>query len=88
MSVKDIYKQNNIRVVRRTRTLYGWRYGVFIGLITSALGLALYPIAVKPYQDASEWRKIQTQTRDEMGVAREDRQPGGMKVWQDPFERK
>jgi len=72
----------------RHRQLHGWRYGAFLGVITGVIGLALYPVAVKPYQDAATWRKIQTQNREDIGIAREERQPGGMKVWQDPFERK
>ena len=59
-----------------------------MGVITGVIGLALYPIAVKPYIDASSWKKIQSQNREDMGITREERQPGGMKVWQDPFERK
>ena len=68
--------------------LYGWRYGAFLGALVAGLGLALYPVTVQPYRQSAEWREIQTDTREQIGVAREDRQPGGMKVWNDPFGRK
>jgi len=68
--------------------IHGWRYGAFIGAVSVFFGLALYPIAVKPYRESATWRQIQTQNREDIGIEREDRQPGGMKVWADPFERK
>lgn len=66
----------------------GWKYTAFIVGSFATVGLAMYPIAIQPYLQPSKWQKIQEKSREEMGIAREERQPGGMKVWSDPFERK
>ncbi|XP_013148996.1 PREDICTED: small integral membrane protein 20 [Papilio polytes] len=67
-------------------SLKGWRYTVFIGGFVGFLGLALYPIVVSPMLDASEYKKIQKETRKNIRI--EDVQPGNMNVWSDPFGRK
>uniref|UniRef100_A0A1B0DJK9 ADP-ribosylation factor-like protein 6 n=1 Tax=Phlebotomus papatasi TaxID=29031 RepID=A0A1B0DJK9_PHLPP len=54
----------------------------FIGL----LGLALYPIVVDPMINTEKYKKIQSKNR--AGVNQEEIQPGNMKVWSDPFDRK
>jgi phosphotransferase system glucose/maltose/N-acetylglucosamine-specific IIC component len=66
--------------------LVGWRFGVFIGSIVGAITLAIYPIGIHPYLHPEKWQDIQKQTRE--GIRQEDIQPGGMKVWSDPFDRK
>ncbi|KAI5635241.1 hypothetical protein NE865_12033 [Phthorimaea operculella] len=64
----------------------GWRYTAFIGGFVGLIGLTLYPIAISPMIDSSEYKKIQRETR--RGIRQEDIQPGNMKVWSDPFDRK
>ena len=66
--------------------LRGWRYVAFVASIFGGVGLAIYPIIVAPYLDPSKYQEIQHVTR--AGINQEDVQPGGMKVWTDPFERK
>ena len=88
MTEKKIPRPRMNELQQFHRGLYGWRFAAAIGALVGAIGLALYPIAVKPYLQTSEWKQIQTDNREKMGVAREDRQPGNMKVWGDPFDRK
>ncbi|XP_004922839.1 small integral membrane protein 20 [Bombyx mandarina] len=64
----------------------GWRYTAFIGGFIGLLGLTLYPIAISPMIDVSEYKQIQKEARK--NIRQEDIQPGNMKVWSDPFERK
>ncbi len=67
--------------------LSGWRYGVFIGGLVGALGLAVYPIIISPMLDPEPWREASRKARATGGIRQEDIQPGGMKVWSDPFDR-
>ncbi|KAF4522503.1 hypothetical protein B566_EDAN002588 [Ephemera danica] len=67
-------------------TLKGWKYAVFLGTIVGGIGLTLYPIAIHPMLNSSEYKKIQQITRQ--GIKQEEIQPGNMKVWSDPFDRK
>ncbi|XP_068623193.1 small integral membrane protein 20 [Battus philenor] len=67
-------------------SLKGWRYTAFVGGLVGIIGLALYPIAVSPMLDPSEYKRIQKETRK--NIRQEDIQPGNMKVWSDPFGRK
>ncbi|CAH2055795.1 unnamed protein product, partial [Iphiclides podalirius] len=64
----------------------GWRYSALIGGLVGLLGLTLYPIAISPMLDPSEYKKIQKESRK--NIRQEDIQPGNMKVWSDPFGRK
>ncbi|XP_063384440.1 small integral membrane protein 20 [Cydia fagiglandana] len=64
----------------------GWRYAAFIGGFVGMIGLTLYPIAFSPMMDASEYKSIQKEARKNIKI--EDIQPGNMKVWSDPFDRK
>ncbi|XP_049878552.1 small integral membrane protein 20-like [Pectinophora gossypiella] len=64
----------------------GRKYAIFIGAFVGFIGLTLYPIALSPMIDASEYKKIQKETRK--NIKQEDIQPGNMKVWTDPFGRK
>ncbi|KAL5012877.1 hypothetical protein ScPMuIL_011428 [Solemya velum] len=68
------------------KLLKGWRYAAMIGGLVGAIGLALYPIAVDPYLHPEKWQNIQRENRQ--GEDRSTMQPGGMKVWSDPFEKK
>ncbi|CAH0663948.1 unnamed protein product [Spodoptera exigua] len=64
----------------------GWRYVAFVSGFVGFIGLALYPIAIAPMIDPSEYRKIQKEARK--NIRQEDIQPGNMKIWTDPFGRK
>ncbi|KAG8232242.1 hypothetical protein J437_LFUL011795 [Ladona fulva] len=66
--------------------LKGWRYVAFIGGIVGSIGLAIYPIIISPMLNPADYKKIQEETRK--GIDRETIQPGNMKIWTDPFERK
>ncbi|XP_055893212.1 small integral membrane protein 20-like [Biomphalaria glabrata] len=54
----------------------------FVGGIVAAS----YPIIISPYLNPAPWKKEQSIGR--RGIDREAIQPGGMKVWTDPFDRK
>ncbi|XP_026318142.1 small integral membrane protein 20 [Hyposmocoma kahamanoa] len=64
----------------------GWRYATFIGGFVGFIGLTMYPIAISPMLDASQYKQIQKVTRRNLNP--EQIQPGNMKVWSDPFDRK
>lgn len=64
----------------------GIRLGVLLGGLVAALGAALYPIAIHPYLHIDEYKEIQKESRKNIDQA--SVQPGGMKVWSDPFERR
>ncbi|XP_011565013.1 small integral membrane protein 20 [Plutella xylostella] len=63
----------------------GWRYTAFITGFVGFIGLALYPIAISPMIDSSDYKKIQKETRK--NINKDAIQPGNMKVWSDPFDR-
>ncbi|KAH9394201.1 protein of unknown function (DUF4538) [Tyrophagus putrescentiae] len=59
--------------------------GVLMPLaIVGAIIAALYPIAIHPYLHIEQYQKSQKVNRS--GVNRQAVQPGGMRVWSDPFE--
>ena len=61
--------------------------GIFvIGALVTAIGLALYPVAVHPKLFPQNYQRMQEEYRK--GIVQEDIQPGGMKVWSDPFNKK
>jgi len=64
----------------------GWRYAALIGGLVGVIGAVAYPIAVYPMMHIDEYKEIQKRNR--RGVSQEEVQPGNMKVWSDPFERK
>ncbi|XP_015918851.1 small integral membrane protein 20 [Parasteatoda tepidariorum] len=66
--------------------LKGLRAVSFYGGLFGLIGVAVYAVAIYPYQHIDEYQKIQKITR--AGVNQETIQPGGMKVWSDPFDRK
>ncbi|GJQ74065.1 hypothetical protein Trydic_g18987 [Trypoxylus dichotomus] len=66
--------------------LVGWRYGILIGGLVGIIGLAVYPVVIYPMLHIDEYKEIQKQNR--RGIRQEDIQPGNMKVWTDPFDRK
>ncbi|KAK9739817.1 protein of unknown function (DUF4538) [Popillia japonica] len=66
--------------------LIGWRFGALIGGLVGLIGLAVYPAVIYPMLHIDEYKEIQKQNRK--GLKQEDIQPGNMKVWSDPFDRK
>ncbi|XP_076447037.1 small integral membrane protein 20-like [Babylonia areolata] len=64
----------------------GWRSIVAIVAVVGGICAATYPIMVAPYINPEPWRQKQDVGR--VGIDREKIQPGGMKVWTDPFNRK
>jgi len=83
--VAELFNQDLSRTNVMGAKFVGWRYGVLIGGIVGSILLAIYPIGIHPYMYPEKWQQIQKETR--MGVRQEDIQPGGMKVWSDPFNR-
>ncbi|XP_067661479.1 small integral membrane protein 20-like [Haliotis asinina] len=65
---------------------YQVRNVLVLGALVGGIGLTLYPIMIQPYMHPEEWQKMQKHTRE--GIDRESIQPGGMKVWSNPFEKK
>jgi len=65
----------------------GWRFALFVGSITGAIGAAIYPIIISPYLYPEKWKKMAKEMRQQQGIKQEDIQPGNMKVWSDPFDR-
>ena len=69
----------------------GWRYGLFLGGVVGAIGLALYPIMFRPMYNPEEWKTLSAAARKEAlekkNLTVEDIQPSGMKVWTDPYDR-
>lgn len=65
----------------------GWRFGLFVGSIVGAVALATYPIIISPYLYPDQWKRQSKEVREAAGIKQEDIQPGGMKVWSDPFDR-
>uniref|UniRef100_A0A131XAB2 Uncharacterized protein n=1 Tax=Hyalomma excavatum TaxID=257692 RepID=A0A131XAB2_9ACAR len=64
----------------------GIHAGVLLAGIATAVLVALYPIAIHPYLFVQDYKEIQKRTRKD--IDQESVQPGGMKVWSDPFKRK
>ncbi|GCB64695.1 small integral membrane protein 20 isoform X2 [Scyliorhinus torazame] len=59
---------------------------VLFGGFAAVLGAAFYPIYFRPLLNTEEYRQGQKVNRT--GMNQEEIQPGGMKVWSDPFNRK
>ncbi|XP_033632044.1 small integral membrane protein 20-like isoform X2 [Asterias rubens] len=55
---------------------------IIAGLV-GFIGLALYPVVVSPAINPRKWQAVQKETRK--GVDQQSIQPGGMRVWSDPF---
>lgn len=68
------------------KRLTGWRYGALIGGLFSLTGLAVYGAIIYPMMHIEEYKQIQAVGRK--GIVQENIQPGNMKVWSDPFDRK
>jgi len=57
-------------------------YGTFFG----SVGLFCYGAIIFPMMNPDYFREMQAKGR--AGINQADIQPGGMKVWSDPFDRK
>ncbi|XP_049821216.1 small integral membrane protein 20 [Aethina tumida] len=66
--------------------LVGWRYTALIGGLVGGIALAIYPIIIDPMINTEKYKQIQAHTR--ANIKQEEIQPGNMKVWSDPFDRK
>ncbi|MPC39125.1 Small integral membrane protein 20 [Portunus trituberculatus] len=66
--------------------LRGWRYNLFVGALVGFIGATLYPIAIYPMMNSGQYKQAQIENRK--GINQEEIQPGNMKVWSDPFDRK
>ncbi|KAG5890403.1 hypothetical protein JTB14_026285 [Gonioctena quinquepunctata] len=66
--------------------LTGWRYAALVGGLVASIGLAIYPIIIDPMMSPEKYNRIQARTR--ANIRQEDIQPGNMKIWTDPFDRK
>ena len=69
------------------KPLKGWRFAGFVGSIVAAVAVACYPIIISPYLYPEKWKQMSKEIRDKEGIKQENIQPGGMKVWKDPFDR-
>ncbi|XP_046369387.1 small integral membrane protein 20-like [Haliotis rufescens] len=65
---------------------YRVRNVLVLGALVGGICVTLYPIMVQPFMHPEEWQKIQKTAR--AGIDRESIQPGGMKVWSNPFDKK
>ncbi|BFZ24426.1 hypothetical protein BsWGS_27466 [Bradybaena similaris] len=63
-----------------------WKSSLVVCAIIGGLAAATYPIIIAPYLNPKPWKEIQRIGRE--GIDREKIQPGGMKVWTDPFNSK
>jgi len=66
--------------------LTGWRYALLVGGFFGSIALVAYPITIGPMIDPSPYKNAQKVSR--AGIRQEDIQPGNMRVWSDPFQRK
>jgi len=70
--------------------LVGWRFAAAFGVGIGVLIATIYPIIIYPMNNPESFRKYEKAREKwlkEKGLTREDIQPGGMKVWTDPFDR-
>lgn len=74
--------------MRNRGRLVGWRYGLAVGSLVGFIGLAIYPIIIQPVMNPEQWKEQSIKNRQISNIRQEDIQPGGMKVWSDPFDRK
>uniref|UniRef100_A0A0V0G5R5 Uncharacterized protein n=1 Tax=Triatoma dimidiata TaxID=72491 RepID=A0A0V0G5R5_TRIDM len=65
--------------------LKGWKYVLLMSGIVGSVGVATYPIIIRPMLYTEEYKKIQAVTRK--NIKQEEIQPGNMKIWSDPFGR-
>lgn len=56
---------------------------LYVAGLMTLTGVASYAAIIYPMMHASEFREIQEKTR--RGLDRTQIQPGGMRIWSDPF---
>ncbi|CAL1528328.1 unnamed protein product [Lymnaea stagnalis] len=59
---------------------------IVIGTVVGGIVVASYSVIIAPFLNPTPWKEEQIRSRQ--GIDREKIQPGNMKVWTDPFERK
>jgi len=59
---------------------------ILVTAFVTTIGAAMYPIFIYPLKNIDHYKEVQTRNR--AGINQEDIQPGNMKVWSDPFDRK
>ncbi|XP_033106018.1 small integral membrane protein 20-like [Anneissia japonica] len=70
-------------MVQLPRSGFRNRNGIIISCFVGLVGVALYPIIIQPYFNPKPWQNTQKEARKD--INQEDIQPGGMRVWSDPF---
>ncbi|CAH0393179.1 unnamed protein product [Bemisia tabaci] len=73
----------NPKAIERKRVLKKWG---FVAGFAAVITLCMWPIAISPMFWPEKYQEIQKKGR--AGLDIEKIQPGGMKVWEDPFGRK
>ncbi|XP_050439119.1 small integral membrane protein 20 [Adelges cooleyi] len=66
--------------------LKGWKYVAFISAFVGSIGLATYPIIIRPMTHVEEYKKAQEINRASLDQSR--LQSTSMNKWTDPFEKK
>lgn len=59
---------------------------IAVGMLL-AVGIASYPIVIQPMNNPEPWNKQCQKFRDQENIDVNKIQPGGMKIWTDPFDR-
>ena len=63
------------------------RYFALVGGLVLSIAAACYPIIIAPMMNPKDWREMSKAIREQNNIDQEKIQPGGMKVWTDPFDR-
>lgn len=64
-----------------------YHFAVMAGGMIAAVAAASYPVIIEPMNNPEPWRKASREFREKYDIKQENIQPGGMKVWTDPFDR-
>ncbi|KAH9513936.1 Small integral membrane protein 20 [Bulinus truncatus] len=73
------------RISKMNYIRHNLRSVMMIGTVVGGIFVATYPIIISPYLNPKPWKQEQSIGR--RGIDREKIQPGGMKVWTDPFDK-
>ncbi|XP_067944540.1 small integral membrane protein 20-like [Watersipora subatra] len=68
------------------RSLKKWQSTIVLGASLGLVFAACYAVIIYPMNNSDDYRVMQEKNRK--GINQEDIQPGGMRVWTDPFQRK
>jgi len=77
----------HLKMAPRGVRFEGIRFVAGFGAFLGAIALTCYPIIIAPYRNPEGWKQISETVRKEANIKQEDIQPGGMKVWSDPYDR-